>query len=533
MDKTPRQHGEFYFEPNPAQWQTALLQNREKFSNMELWGQTPTQVRELLKMPTDRPIVLSGHQPIFFYPGVWAKCLAASQLAQSVAGVAYHEITDTALAPEFVHSILEADENGRARRREIDFFISKDMKNKEKAVPYVFLPEPDKAALEKILSDAVTFGPASVQKSVKYFSEKLTEGLNEDAKLKEAATWNRFHAYTLNLLDHISGTRREILEGSVLWTSEPFLNFLIYWLTHLAELTENYNKSLNEYRKKNGITHEIEPMPNLKFEDWFFELPFWGSTKAQHRDTLRAKTEAGYITLKIKGGAGQYKFHLNDLKNELVVSPLKIWPKAIPQTLFLRMYLCDFFIHGIGGGFYEEVGDLFFQKTFQVTPPVYGVISATYLVDFNGSKKLDLIVDREKALESWKRILEQNPEYLFTKQEVWKKDLPPFVQPPTEECLNDESLKKLAKEKIDLLGVLKDPVRRPEAAKKIKELNSLLFEGYGNVLKAIEEGRLDVDAVKTTREALSYREYPFFCFEESVFLDMKEKISQALVEGSK
>jgi hypothetical protein len=142
-------------------------------------------------------------------------------------------------------------------------------------------------------------------------------------------------------------------------------------------------------------------------------------------------------------------------------------------------------------------------------------------------------VDREKALESWKRILEQNPEYLFTKQEVWKKDLPPFVQPPTEDCLNNESLKKLAKEKIDLLAVLKDPVRRQEAAKKIKELNSLLFEGYGNILKAIEEGRLDVDAVKTTREALSYREYPFFCFEESVFLDMKEKTSRALAEGWK
>jgi hypothetical protein len=527
MDKTPKHHGEFYFEPNPAQWKTAVLQNREKFSNKALWGQTPSQVRALLKMQTDCPIVLSGHQPIFFYPGIWAKCLAASQLAQSVSGVAYHKITDTALAPEFIHSIPEIEKDGRARRREIDFFISKDMKTREKAVPYAFLPAPDKAALEKIFSDAVTYGPASVQKSVKYFGEKLIESL------KVNTAWNQFHVSTLHLLDHITGTKRFILEGSALWTSEPFLNFLIYWLTHLAELTGSYNDSLNEYRKKNGITHEIEPMPNLKFEDWYFELPFWGTSKAQHRDTLWAKTEGKVISLKVKGVDGQYKFHLDNLKNELTLSSLKIWPKAIPQSLFLRMYLCDFFIHGIGGGVYEEVGDLFFQKTIQALPPVYGVISATYLVDFKESEKLDLIVDREKALESWKRILEQNPEYLFTRQADWKKDLPSFIHTFIENCLKNMTLKRMASEKIDLLTVLKDPVRRPEAAKKIKELNSLLFEGYGNVLTAIEEGRLEIETVKVTRDALSYREYPFFCFEESLFLDMKEKISRALVEGWK
>ena len=67
--------------------------------------------------------------------------------------------------------------------------------------------------------------------------------------------------------------------------------------------------------------------------------------------------------LKIKGVEGVHDFHLDDLKNQLNASPLKIWPKAIPQTLFCRMYLCDFFIHGIGGGVYEEVVDLFFKKT--------------------------------------------------------------------------------------------------------------------------------------------------------------------------
>jgi hypothetical protein len=527
MSKTPKHNGEFYFEPNPSQWKTTVLQNRENFSNKTLWGQIPSEVRASLKMPTDCPVILSGHQPIFFYPGIWAKCLAASELAQSVAGVAYHKITDTALAPEFVHSIPEADGKGKVRRREVDFFSTNQMKNQEKAIPYTFLPPPAPAALGKILLDFSFFGSASVQSSTKWFGEKLIQGL------KNKTSWNQYHTYTLQLLDQISGTQRSIVEGSSLWASEPFINFFGYWLIHMAELNESYNSSLNEYRKTKNITHDIEPMPNLKFENWYSELPFWGTNKGHHRDTLWAKTDGKVITLKVKGLDVQYDFHLDNLSHELAVSSLKIWPKAIPQSLFLRMYLCDFFIHGIGGGVYEEVGNLFFQKTTQIAPPVYGIVSATYLVDPKESETLSSMADYEKALELWGRVLQQNPEYLFTRQADWKRDLPSSLHGAIESYLKNPSFKKMAQEKIALLAVLKDPVKKQDAGKKIKELNGQLFEGCGEVLKAMEKFRLETESIKTTREALAYREYPFFCFEESVFRDMKEKIKRAFVEGWK
>jgi hypothetical protein len=527
MSKTPKHHGEFYFEPHPSQWKTAVLQNRENFLNKTLWGQVPFEVRASLKMPTDRPIVLSGHQPIFFYPGIWAKCLAASELAQSVGGAAYHKITDTALAQEFVHSIPEADGKGKTRRREIDFFSSNEMKNQEKVIPYAFLPPPDPAALGKNLLDFSFFGSASVQNSTKWFGEKLIQGL------KNKTSWNQYHIYTLQLLDQICGTQRSIVEGSALWASEPFVKFFAYWLTHMAVVNESYNSSLNEYRKTKNITHDIEPVPNLKFENWFSELPFWGTTKAHHRDTLWAKTDGKVVTLKVKGLDLQYDFHLENLANELAVSSLKIWPKAIPQSFFLRMYLCDFFIHGIGGGIYEEVGDLFFQKTIQTVPPLYGVVSATYLVNTKEGQTAESITDHEKVLELWTRILQQNPEYLFTRQADWKRDLPSSTHNVIESYLKNPSLKKMAQEKIALLAVLKDPVKRQEAGKKIKELNQELFEGCGEVLKAFEKCRLEAASVKETRDALVYREYPFFCFEESVFLDMKDKIRAALTEGGK
>jgi hypothetical protein len=523
MEKTPKNNGEYYFEPAASEWRSSVLKNREKFFNMSLWGQTAAKVRTFFGMPIDCPIVLTGHQPVFFYPGIWAKCLAASQLAQSVAGIPYHLITDTALAPEFNHFVPEVDENGRVRRKQIDFFLTKDMKVKERTLPYAFLPAPEREALEKIFLDSISYGPSSVKRSTQYFSRKLLSGL------KDGNNWNQFHSHALDLLDRITGDKLEKLEGTRIWTSEPFVDFFVYWLTNMAELNKTYNDSLDEYRKKNGITHEIEPMPNLKFEDWYFEMPFWGTAHAHSRGTIWAKMDHKDLILKVKGVEGHHQFHLNNLKNELVVSPFKIWPKALPQTLFLRMYLCDFFIHGIGGSVYEEVGNIFFKKITMVDPPAYGVVSATYWVDFKENDESNVILDYQKVLETWKRALEHNPEYVFTRESDWKRDLPGFLHSRFEHCLKNEGLKMLADEKKGFIDALKDPAKRAEAAERIKEINAELQQGCSEVMRAIEKGLFDVQTVKERQDVLTFREYPFFCFEEPVFHEMKEKIRQALV----
>jgi hypothetical protein len=296
----------------------------------------------------------------------------------------------------------------------------------------------------------------------------------------------------------------------------------------MSDLSQSYNDTLNEYRRDKGITHDIEPVPNLKFDDWYFEIPFWGVVKNQYRDSLWAKTDGKMLTLKMKGVDTQFTFHWDDLQNELSTSPLKIWPKAIPQTLFLRMYLCDFFIHGVGGGVYEEVVDKFFYRTAVLEPPTYGVISATYFIDPEEFKELEGALNYLKKIETWKRALEQNPEYLFTRQSDWKRDLPETLQAPFEKCLADPSLVELAAEKKILLDQLKDPAQRVLAGKKIKELNRSLIEAYSEVFQVIVQGLSETQAVEEAKNVFGFREYPFFCFGEDIYLDMKQKINQAL-----
>src|SRR5207244_11160094 len=56
-------------------------------------------------------------------------------------------------------------------------------------------------------------------------------------------------------------------------------------------------------------------------------------------------------------------------------------PRALTLTLFARVCLGDFFIHGIGGGKYDEVTDVIIRDYFGLDPPAYQVLSATLHLD--------------------------------------------------------------------------------------------------------------------------------------------------------
>lgn len=519
-DRVPKHHGEFYFEPPLNQWKEETLRNRERLVKETFWGQSALKVRAELKLPAGQPLILSGHQPVFFHPGLWSKCLAASTLAESVQGMACHKLTDTALPPEYLHAMPEIEENGKARRKILEFYTGKDLKQQERTTPYCFLPAPDHSALEKILKDAEVYAPPAVKANIKAYEAKLLK------EIKKEATWNDFHLSMMRILDDLSGTRRTYLEASKIWATQPFYHFTSQWLLNLPELNDDYNQALNEYRKKYGIAHDLTPMPNLKFEDWWFETPFWGVNRHQ-RHSLWAKNDGKHVILKIKGGDGTYSLSVDDLERELSVLNLSIWPKAIPQTLFCRMYLCDFFIHGTGGAVYEEVGDMLFTKFFKLKPLSFGVATATYLVSPEESRGLEAVSVREEKILWWERALAKNPEYLFTKKEAWEKELPSFMHPAFKECLNNAYLRNLAETKGKWLTALQNPTYKTEASYKIKEINHVLYDGLKEAIKALEKGLVDIEKVREPHEILSYREYPFFCYPPELFAEMKEKIREA------
>ena len=69
---------------------------REWPALLEGWSLTEEQKkdREAFGLPTDRPIVMTGHQPVFWHPGILVKYLVAQAVAERVGGVASWLVVD-------------------------------------------------------------------------------------------------------------------------------------------------------------------------------------------------------------------------------------------------------------------------------------------------------------------------------------------------------------------------------------------------------------------------------------------------------
>jgi hypothetical protein len=59
---------------------------------------------------------------------------------------------------------------------------------------------------------------------------------------------------------------------------------------------------------------------------------------------------------------------------------LKVRSRALTNTLFARLLLCDLFVHGIGGGLYDELTDELLRRFYTTEAPGYLVLSATLLL---------------------------------------------------------------------------------------------------------------------------------------------------------
>jgi hypothetical protein len=134
------------------------------------------------------------------------------------------------------------------------------------------------------------------------------------------------------------------LRVSTLSQTDAFRRFAAHVLGDLPRFRACYNAAVRAYRDANGVRSANHPAPELADG----EAPFWERTGEGRRRRATAASD---------------------------VSNLR--PRALTLTLFARVCLGDFFIHGIGGGKYDEVTDAIIRDYFGIEPPAYQVLSAT------------------------------------------------------------------------------------------------------------------------------------------------------------
>jgi hypothetical protein len=497
--KVPERSGEVLIDPPPARLSMLLDAARDKeWGGAEILGVPLREFRAKVRSRTlsiaagagpggapssAPPLVVMGHQPVFFHPGVWIKFFLLTHLHERLGVTGLHLLVDND-APGPIAVEVPAQGDHLMRRTETLIELPGD-------VPLEAAPLPTEQEWEafcgRVRDHVRTLAAAEVRACF-------------DAFVACAAP-ARAHAHTLG--QYLAAARRRYESGaaapgylevavSALSDTPEFGAFALHLMQDAAGFRRRYNASLDEYRALHRLRSPANPFPNLDETGGYEEAPFWvvrGGRRAslyvqRAGDRLRLRTSEAPLLELPAGPAGV---------DALRASAVRIRPKALTLTMFARVCLGDLFIHGIGGARYDRVTDAVIGEVFGCPPPPYAVATATLMLPLLSS---GAVVEDGRALERRLMELQHNPER--------------YLASPS------DAQRRLIEEKWSVIRAVEQMRPGPErraATHRIREINAQLAEGLASEIHQAQARRAAAGSSSASLAAASYREYPFFLFD--------------------
>jgi hypothetical protein len=335
----------------------------------------------------DAPLLLAGHQPELSHAGVWVKNFALNGLARRLGGIPLNLVVDNdTLKSASLPFPTFRDHEPRSVRLESLAF---DTFNGE--VPYQDSVVRDEDLFRTFASRAV---PLMANWGYEPLLAKAWDCARRYPLLKPA--WGALgdEECPTTLAERITHVRRsyerdwgcdnlEVAVHHLAWCAS-FARFAAHILADLPRFRDVYNAAVHCYRRENGIRSANHPVPDLRRDGDWYEAPFWVWRFQPTRRPLMSRRTADRHELQLEdsdkptewGDSGDTDEWVNRWRT-LAELGYRIRPRALTLTLFARVCLGEFFIHGIGGGKYDEVTDTIIRDYFGVEPPAYQVLSAT------------------------------------------------------------------------------------------------------------------------------------------------------------
>lgn len=326
----------------------------------------------------DAPLVImSGHQPEFFHPGVWIKHVFATRLAERLDGRMQFLIVDSDV-PVVVRLDWPVLRDGLAavdgaRAAAVMEWRSYEYIRDRRGIDY-----------------AALFDTAR-QRYAGYESSPLAAFADAMMAPQSSSTYvNRWQA-ALTICDASLGipgadfTRiSECFGFQKAGHDEAAAALVAHIIVNAHEFRDAYNGALANYRARRNIAGTQHPIPDLAESERRIETPFWLTNPEHGRERLYATPcrKADCVTI-FAGDEPLADIQTSDLVEapaQALAAGLGDWgirPRALAQTLYARIFACDVFLHGIGGAKYDQVTDALIRRFFDVEPPAYGCVSAT------------------------------------------------------------------------------------------------------------------------------------------------------------
>ncbi len=493
-----------------------------RIGDMRLWELVAATRREVLMVaaeytgsyrdvfrPSDtadwiaRPLIMGGHQPELFHPGVWLKNSVLDAYARRVGGTA-------------VNLVVDSDRCGRAS-------VGVPVGTPE-AAHYEHLefdaPAPEQAWEERGVMDReclASFGTRAADLLVPLVPDSIVRRW-WPLVVDRAAASHRLGlgiAQARHMLEERFGLETLELPVAELVRLPTVMVFVGWLLAHARPLHEAYNAALADHRRLRRVRGRGRPMPDLAVlhdggEEWL-ELPWWLWSKddPRRRRVFASSTLPGGMTLSdletvrvelpIASDTSPSKWI--DALSRMEEHGVRLRPRALITTLIARLLVADVFVHGIGGAAYDSITDAIVRRLIGSDPPRHAVVSGTLRLPlervFPGIESADPAGERAAVMRTL-RDIEYHPERHLESASV-----------PT-------GIQELVTSKWRWIETVPTPALARRRCREIRAANQAIAE-YARPKTAELEARIaPLEAAERARKVLWSRTHPWCFFPEKM-----------------
>jgi hypothetical protein len=445
------------------------------------------------------PILLGGHQPQMFHPGVWLKNFALCRLAEKHGATAVNLIIDSDVAANSAFFVPGGTAESPGRES-----LAYDVP--EPVVPYEERRVGDRALFASLADRAVEKIRALVKDPLLEKYWPLAVARSHAHGLLGASL-----AQARHLLESSWGCSTWEVPQSTVCDQPAFMRFAAHLLAQMPRFLPIYNAAVGEFRRMHRIRNHAHPVPDLAVEGDWLETPFWiWTTENPRRRRLFMRPGGREIVLSNRHGveawlslspdadAGLAAEQLAELRRQGV----KIRSRALITTLWARLVLGDLFIHGIGGGNYDQVTDTIIERFFHSPPPRFMVLSATLFLPI---KRQARQAEEPAVLDEQLRELTHHPER--------------FLDGLSDESDGNASAKALIAEKLCWLETPETRENAKRRCRAIRGINNRLQPWLAQRRRQFEKQRELAVAEARIDRILNWREYAFCLYPEETIRD--------------
>ncbi|GEM_PF-250441 len=460
-------------------------------------------------------IIVSGHQPELFHPGVWFKNFVLDRAADRLGAIAINLIVDNDLVKSngLKFPVLQG-ERLVSKRLNFDYFG-------------LGIPFEERQVYEFDLLRSLPSRLAAVLLDGGY--HPLLQSIWPDVA-KYSLQLKRLgygFAAARHCLESRAGVQNLEVPLSLLCETNSFHHFFVSILDRSEDFVFHYNSVLDDYRQINLIRGQNRPVPDLQRVDDWFELPFWIWTKASpQRKRLFARRLSGEgslgvwhlsdgpgrtqakPTVELRLDSGDVFDQLDSLKGQ----GIRLRTRALTTTMYCRGALSQMFVHGIGGAIYDQITDEIVRRFWNVELPGFVTTTATLHLDAAGSNAFGLDAIAKSKPQSIADMKQMRRQLLYAPEL--------FSQSAT--------AKDLGQRKSRLLKEIPVPGHKKKWHDELVSINwklrTSLHEQLSQLDQQIQECKLQRDNQKLSKS----REWSFVLFSEALPEKLKQMARSAI-----